>query len=269
MPRYVASPDLLRGRVVLVTGASSGLGRAVAIAYAHHGAQVIVLGRSIARLEECYDAIVAENAPTPAIYPFNLASASPNDFAELAQRLEENFGRLDGLVHCAAQLGNLTPLEYYDLRQWYNVLQTNLNAPFMLTKACLGLLKKSSAASVIFTEDSPEQCGRAYWGAYGVSKFALMGLRRVLADELENYTQIRVNSLYPGKLRTSMRAKAFPGHAPEHAHDPSEALPAFLFLMGDDGRSLNGQCVHALKQGTGTQHFHSAPFNDLALDDVR
>ena len=242
---YTATPDLLKDRIILVTGAGDGIGRAAAKSFAAHGATVILLGRTIRKLEFVYDEIIQANHPKPAIYPMNLEGASPKDYEDLAGIIDKEFGRLDGLLHNASMLGKITPLEHYDINQWYQVLQVNLNAPYLLTRACLGLLKQSSDASVIFTSSNVGRKGRAYWGAYAVSKFALEGLMQVLADELEENTSIRVNSLNPGKTRTKMRSDAYPGENPNTLPMPDEIMNTYLYLMSADSRSVHGQALDA------------------------
>jgi len=242
---YQPSQDLLKGRVILVTGAGAGIGRAAAKAYAAHGATVILLGRTTKKLEKVYDEIEQAGHPQPAIYPMNLEGASPKDYEDLANTLEEEFGRLDGLLHNASLLGTLTPIEHYDVEMWHKVLHVNVNAEFMLTQACLDLLKKSPEAAIIFTTSSVGRKGRAYWGAYAVSKFATEGLMEVLADELETNTNIRVNSLNPGGTRTRMRAEAYPGEDPNLLPMPEDIMPMYLYLMGSDSKDVNGQALDA------------------------
>ncbi|HHL45371.1 MAG TPA: SDR family NAD(P)-dependent oxidoreductase, partial [Gammaproteobacteria bacterium] len=169
MQEYSPSPNLLKNRIILVTGAGDGIGAIAAKTFAQYGATVILLGRTIRKLEAIYDAIEQSGAPQPAIYPMNLEGASPKDYNDLAETVDREFGRLDGLLHNAAILGTLTPLEMYDLELWTKVMQVNLNAPYLLTRACLPLLKKSDDASVLFTSSTVGHKGRAYWGAYGIS----------------------------------------------------------------------------------------------------
>lgn len=246
MENYKPEPQLLQNQIILVTGASTGIGREAAYTYAKYGATVILLARRINLLEKLYDEITEANFPIPAIYPCNLATASPNDFNELASTIRCEFGRLDGILHNAAKLGTLTPIEFYDVREWYSVMQTNLNAPFMLTRALLPLLHESQDASIIFTEDDVGTCGKAYWGAYSIAKFGTTGLRQILAEELEHSGNIRVNSINPGAVKTAMRAKAYPAENPASLHDAGKLMPAYLYLMGADSHGLNGQCLNIL-----------------------
>ena len=252
MARYQPNKDLLRNQVILVTGASRGIGRAVALSYAKHGATVILLARNIEGLEQVYDEMIAEGTPQPAIYPFNLASAGPRDYEELAGQITREFGRLDGLLHNAGALGSLTPIEHYDIRQWYQVIQLILHAPFMLTRALLPALKESSNASIIFTEDDLNQQSAAYWGAYCVAKQGISGFRQLLADELDNYMNVRVNGIIPGVTRTQLRAHAFPAEDSSELPAPETLIQPYLFLMSGDSQHVNGQCLHA--QAEPTQH---------------
>ena len=169
MHNYKPAPDLLKDRVILVTGASDGIGAAAAKSFAAHGATVVLLGRNIRKLEKVYDEIEALGAPQPAIYPMNLDGAATKDYTALAETLDKEFGRLDGLLHNAALLGTLTPLDQYDLEQWAKVMQVNLHAPYLLTRAVLPLLRNTTDASVIFTSSQVGRKGRAYWGAYGIT----------------------------------------------------------------------------------------------------
>lgn len=245
MKDYQPTVDLLKDRIILVTGAGDGLGRVVANRLAVHGATVILLGRTIRKLEAVYDEIERTNAPKPAIYPMNLEGATPKDYLDLAAVLENEFGRLDGLLHNATLFEGLTPLANYDLELWYRVQQINLNAPYLLTRALLGLLNRSVDASVVFTADRCSEEGRAYWGAYGVAKGGAETLMKIWASELESNTPIRVNSLDPGRVRVGLTLRAYPGRAPEEWTDPEAVLAAYLYLLGPDSKGITGQIVRA------------------------
>lgn len=238
---YQAPGDLLADRIVLVTGAGDGIGREAALAFARHGATVILLGRTIAKLEKVYDEIEAAGGPQPAIFPLNFEGASLKDYHDMAETLDQEFGRLDGILHNAGQLGRITPFEQYNPELWEQVMQVNINGPIWMTQALLPLLKSSADASVIFTSSSVGRRGRAYWGAYAVSKFATEGFVEVLADELEHLGNIRVNSLNPGATRTQMRKMAYPGEDASTLRTPAEILPTYLWLMGPDSRGHNGE----------------------------
>lgn len=238
---YQARPELLKDRIILVTGAGDGIGAAAAKSFAAHGATVILLGRTVRKLEAIYDLIVEAGHPTPAIYPMNLEGAKPEDHIELAETIEREFGRLDGLLHNASMLGALTPLGQYDMEMWGKVMQINLNAPYLMTRACLGVLNKSEDASVVFTSSSVGRHGRAYWGAYGISKAATENMMQIWADELEANTPIRVNSINPGATRTTMRARAYPGENPNTLPKPDEIMAAYLYLIGPDSKGTTGQ----------------------------
>lgn len=246
---YDASLKTLKDRIILVTGASKGIGRAVAMEAASHGATVIMLGREVKALESLHDEIIAMDGPQPAIYPMNLANATPADYETLAEQIAERYGRLDGLLHNAATFNALTPLEHYSLPVWYQVMQVNLNAPFLLTHATLPLLKKSADARVLFTGASTDQLGKAYWGAYAVSKQACEGLMQVLAEECEINTNIRVNLLYPGKIATNLRTKAYPGNPKGNATypTPEQLAPNYVYWLGPDSKSVHGQYIFLLE----------------------
>ncbi|QGZ31618.1 YciK family oxidoreductase [Stutzerimonas stutzeri] len=245
MFEYSARPDLLKDRIILVTGAGRGIGEAAAKAYAAHGATVLLLGKSEENLNRVYDDIVAAGWPQPAVIPLNLETALPHQYDELAATLEREFGRLDGLLHNAGIVGPRTPIEQLSGDNFMRVMQVNVNAAFLLTSTLLPLLKLAKDASVVFTSSSVGRKGRAYWGAYAVSKFALEGLMQVLADELDGTTSVRSNSVNPGATRTDMRAKAYPGENPAVNPAPADIMPVYLYLMGPDSNGINGQALDA------------------------
>ncbi len=241
---YKAPGDLLSGKVIVVTGAGAGIGKACAMVFAQHGATVVLLGRTLSKLEAVYDAIEELDYPQPAIFPINFESATEQDYQQLQQALTQEFGCIDGLLHNASELGPRTPIKDYSVTEWQTVLTVNTTAPFMLTKTLLPLLEKSEAASIIFTGSSVGVKGRAYWGGYAVSKGAIETLMEVLADELEQ-THIRVNSLNPGATRTSMRTEAYPAEDPNTIVAPEDITNRYLFLMGHDSDGWHGQQLNA------------------------
>ncbi len=242
---YKAPQDLLKDKIILVTGAGGGIGRTAAKTFAAHGATVILLGRTTPKLEMVYDEIEAAGGPQPAIFPMDLNEARIETFEHFAEAVEQEFGRLDGLLHNASLLGQRTPIANYHFGTWQQVMQVNVNAAFGLTKTLLPLLEKSEAGSIIFTGSGVGLKGRAYWGAYSVSKFAIEGLMQVLADELDGVSNIRVNSINPGATRTSMRAAAYPAEDPKTVTAPEAIMPTYLYLMGDDSRTLSGKQFNA------------------------
>lgn len=246
MQDYQAPADLLKDRIIMVTGAGSGIGRTAALAYAAHGATVILLGRTVSKLESVYDEIESAGHPKPAIVPLNLEGAAVKEYEELAMTIEDNFDRLDGLLHNAAILGNRSPVELYDPEIWSKVMHVNATAPFLLSRAMIPLLRKSEDASVIFTSSGVGRKAKAYWGAYAVSKFAVEGLSQLLSEELDDDRHnIRVNSLNPGATRTNMRARAYPAENPQQNPMPEELMPVYLYLMGRDSSDVNGQQIDA------------------------
>ncbi|MGE6388282.1 YciK family oxidoreductase [Pseudomonas sp. NPDC078416] len=245
MFNYSARPDLLKDRVILVTGAGRGIGAAAARTYAAHGATVLLLGRTEANLSALYDEIEAAGHPQPVVIPFDLETALPRQYDELAAMIEGEFGRLDGVLHNASIIGPRTPIEQLTGEQFMQVMHVNVNATFMLTTALLPLLKLSGDASIAFTSSSVGRKGRAYWGAYGVSKFATEGLMQTLADEIDGLGSLRANSINPGATRTDMRAQAYPAEDPTNNPTPEEIMPVYLYLMGPDSKGTNGQALDA------------------------
>jgi NAD(P)-dependent dehydrogenase (short-subunit alcohol dehydrogenase family) len=243
--QFTPEPDLLKGRAILITGAGSGLGRALAIECARAGASVILSGRTGAKLERVYDEIEALGAPQPAIATLDLALATAVDYDGLARVIADEFGRLDGLVHAAGLLGDRSPLEQYDVPTWCKVLHVNLTAPFILTQVLLPSLRKSSDASVIFVSSGVVKQPRPFWGAYAVAKTGLESVRSMLAEELEGETNIRVNSVNPGRMRTSMRAAAYPAEDPNTVPPPESVSGPFLYLLSERGRGIDGQFIDA------------------------
>lgn len=242
---YRAPSDLLAGKIILVTGAGDGIGKCAALSYAAHGATVILAGKTIAKLEAVYDEIENAGYTQAAIYPIHLGGAVMKDYLDMRNSLRDAFGRLDGLLHNASILGDRKPIAQTNSDEWQEVMQVNVNAQFMMTQALLPLLEASDDASVIFTSSSVGRKGRAYWGSYAVSKFATEGLMQILAEELANTSNIRVNSLNPGATNTAMRREAYPAEEPSTNPAPEDIMPAYLYLMGSDSHLVNGQALNA------------------------
>jgi NAD(P)-dependent dehydrogenase (short-subunit alcohol dehydrogenase family) len=242
---FTPDRDSLQGRAILITGAGSGLGRALAIECARAGASVILSGRNGAKLDLVYDEIEAMGAPQPAIAVLDLAVATAVDYDRLARVIDEEFGKLDGLVHAAGLLGDRTPLEQYDVPTWCKVLHVNLTAPFILTQVLLGALRKSEDASIIFVSSGVVKQSRPFWGAYAVSKAGLESVRSMLAEELEGEANIRVNSVNPGRMRTAMRAAAYPAEDPNTVPTAESVSGAFLYLLSSSGRGIDGRFIDA------------------------
>jgi NAD(P)-dependent dehydrogenase (short-subunit alcohol dehydrogenase family) len=243
MKHYLPPPDLLAGRVILVTGASSGLGRAASLAYARHGATVALLARDAANLEAVYDEIVAAGGPEPAMFPYDLAAADDRSLETLAGTIAYHLKRLDGVLHSAHQFYSLTPLELQTLEQWQTLMQVNLVAPFALTRACLPLLKQAPDASVVFTGETHGHRPGAYWGGYAVAKAGLETLTRIWADEFSSNEHLRFNTLIPGQAATTLRSRTHPGLAPETLPSVDDLMPCYLYLMGADSRGVRGEIV--------------------------
>ena len=242
---YEYGDDILKDRIILITGASDGIGRALALECARIGAQVILHGRSVPKLEKVYDEIEAiDGAPRPSIAVLDLASANSESYTTLAQSMEDEFGRLDGLVHNASILGDRFSIEQYDAVTWQRVMHVNVTATFALTQVFLPLLQKSDDPSVIFTSSGVGRTGKAFWGAYAVSKFATEGLSQVLADE-HRHTALRSNCINPGATRTNMRLAAYPAEDRDLLKTPEEILASYVYLLGPDSKGVTGESIDA------------------------
>lgn len=245
MINYQAPKNLLKNRIVLVTGAGDGIGKTAALNYAKHGATVILLGRTTKKLDLVYDEIEKLGYPQAAIVPLNLDGATEHDYIELANIIENEFGQLDGLLHNASILGNRTSLINYEPSTFEQVMRVNVTSQFLLTQALMPMLMKSDASSVIFTSSSVGRKAKAYWGAYAISKFATEAMMQLLSEELEETSNIRVNAINPGATRTNMRAYAYPAEDPNSIATPEEIMPTYLYLMGKDSLMVNGQSIDA------------------------
>ena len=240
---YAPAPDAFAGRVVLVTGATSGIGRVVATALVKHGATVIAHGRSAKALEALYQELCALG-PEPSVAQLDLERAQGDAYQQLTDEIETRYGRLDGLLHNAGMLGDKSPVEHYDIALWQRVMHVNVTAQFILTRCLLPLLKQADDASLLFTSSGVGRQGRAYWGAYGVSKFATEGLSQTLADELRQ-THIRVNCINPGATRTKMRLAAYPAEDRDKLKTPEEILATYIYLLGPDSKGVTGESLDA------------------------
>jgi NAD(P)-dependent dehydrogenase (short-subunit alcohol dehydrogenase family) len=243
---YRPAATALSGRVVLITGASDGIGKAVAQAAAAHGATVLLHGRNVRKLEAVYDSIVAAGQPRPSLVPLDFEKAGAEEYERVATALEQEFGRLDVLLHNAGMLGERAPIEHLDVPKWMRTMHVNVTAPFILTRYCLPLLKRSADPSIVFTSSGVVSKPRAYWGAYLPSKWASDGLMRMLAEEHESRPTVRVNSIDPGKVRTRMRLQAYPAENQEALPEPAAIVAPYLFLLGPDSRGVSGQTFSLL-----------------------
>lgn len=237
---HVPQPGELAGRILAVTGAGDGIGKAVARACAAHGAQVILIGRTVRKLEAVCAEIEGLHAPQPLIAPLDLERALAGDYDRIAAAILERFGRLDGLLHNAGILGTLSPIEHYDVPTWCKVLHVNVTAAFALTQVLLPAIRASRDASILFTTSGVGRRGKAYWGAYAVSKFALEGLTQVLAAELAGAGRVRVNAINPGRARTWMRRQAYPSENADSLPPPEALTAPYLCLLGPASQGVTG-----------------------------
>ena len=242
---YTYKDDILKDRIILITGSSDGIGKALALEAAARGAQVILHGRSVPKLEKVYDTIEEiDGAPRPSIAVLDLESANSQSYITLADSLADEFGRLDGLVHNAGILGDRFSIEQYDAVTWQKVMHVNVTATFALTQVLLPLLQKSEDPSVIFTSSGVGRTGKAFWGAYAASKFATEGLSQVLADE-HRHGKLRSNCINPGATRTNMRLAAYPAEDRDQLKRPEDILASYIYLLGPDSSGVTGQSFDA------------------------
>jgi len=244
MKNYQAPANLLQDRVILVTGAGDGLGRAAALSFAAHGATVILHGRHTARLETVYDEIEQAGYPQAAIIPLDLEKADDKAFEGLAGSIGLQLKRLDGILHNATAGHTPMPLELHTVDQWMTMMRVNVAAPVAINRACMPLLKQAPSASIIMTGESHGHVPAAFWGAYAVSKAAIETTVKIWSQELENlHPNLRINTLIPGPVNTRLRRKTHPGEAHENLPQPDDLMPAYLWLMGDDSRDVKGQSI--------------------------
>ncbi|GAA0815306.1 YciK family oxidoreductase [Colwellia asteriadis] len=234
----------LHNKVILVTGAGAGIGRSAAITYAKLGATVILLGKTVKKLEAVYDEIVALNLAEPAIIPLDLKGATKQNYIDMSSTIAAQFGKLDGVLLNASVLGELTPFNQIHEQTFNDVMQVNVTAQYLLAQALIPTLLLAENASMVFTSSGVGSQGRAYWGPYAISKFATVGMMQVIADEYEG-TTLRVNAINPGATRTSMRSSAFPAEDKELLATPDDIMPVYAYLMSDDSIKENGSTLKA------------------------
>lgn len=241
---FQAAADALRDKVILVTGAGDGIGREAALTYAKHGATVILLGRTVSKLEAVYDEIEQLGAAKAAIIPLDMKGATETHYRDMAATIVDQFGHLDGLLHNASLLGVLSPFDKIDLPTWDDIMKVNVTAQFMMTKALLPALLAAQQPSIVFTSSGVGRQGRAHWGPYAVSKFATEGMAQVLADEYEN-SHLRVNVINPGATNTAMRSRAYPAEDKNTLKTPAQIMNVYLYLMSDDSIGSTGESLDA------------------------
>mgnify|MGYP001446556188 FL=1 len=235
---------MLEEKIILVTGAGDGIGKSAAISYASRGATVILLGKTKAKLEKVYDEIEESNYPTPLISLMDFSKADGNDYQELVDNLIKDYKQLDGLLLNAAILGDRSPIEQYDVAKWVETIHINLTSQFILIKTLLPALRNSNNASVLFTSSGVGKVGKAFWGAYAVSKFGVEGLCQVLSDEHSNDKSIRFNCINPGAVQTNMRKEAYPLENPNDLLHPDEIMDKYVWLMSDESKDIDGQSIN-------------------------
>ena len=243
MFEFEAPPDFLKDHKILITGASDGIGKTCAQTFAKYGADLFLLGRSQEKLEALYDELEELAPGRVTIQPMDFALAKSDDYKALAEHYSELHQSLDVMLHNAALLGARSPIEFYPDSDWDSLMTVNVNAAFCLTKAFLPLLMASPDGRLLFTSSSVGRTGRAYWGAYAVSKFANEGLMQTLADELGKTSSVKVNSINPGGTRTAMRQAAYPAEKPDTQPSPADLMPVYLYLLSDAAKNIHGKAI--------------------------
>jgi NAD(P)-dependent dehydrogenase (short-subunit alcohol dehydrogenase family) len=234
----------LNNKTILVTGAGSGIGRQAALTYASLGATVILLGKTVSKLEAVYDQILAQDGAEPAIIPLDLHGATQQNYRDMAATIGNQFGRLDGALLNASMLGDLTPYGQIDQKIWHQVMQVNITAQHLMAQALIPTMLLAENSSLVFTSSGVGNRGRAFWGAYSVSKFATEGLTQVIADEYDN-TSLRTNAIRPGATATPMRVRAYPAEDQNKIASPEDIMPLYVYLMSDESKGINGQIINA------------------------
>jgi len=241
---YSPKDNALANKTILITGAGAGIGRAAALTYAKLGATVILLGKTVSKLESVYDEIIALELAEPAIIPLDLKGATKQNYIDMSATIASQFGKLDGALLNASVLGELTPFAQIHEQTFNDVMQVNVNAQYLLTQALIPTLQLAEHASLVFTSSSVGSQGRAYWGPYSISKFATEGMMQVIADEYED-TNLRTNAINPGATNTNMRASAYPAEDKEQLATAEDIMPLYIYLMADDSKTINGKTLKA------------------------
>jgi|TARA_B110000263_G_scaffold133603_1_gene116053 NAD(P)-dependent dehydrogenase (short-subunit alcohol dehydrogenase family) len=242
---YQAQQNTLKEKVILVSGGGSGIGKTAGLIFAEHGADLILLGKDKISLESTYEEFLDRNLKPPLLHIMDLGQSTESNFREINNVIEKEFGKLDGLLNNAGILGDKTPLENYKIDVWKKVFDINVHASFLLTKSLLPVLKAAENSSIIFTSSGVGKVGKAYWGAYSLTKFATESMMQIFSEELENTSNIRVNSIDPGPVRTKMRAAAYPAEDPFSLVNAEDIMNAYLYLMSNDSLETNGESIAA------------------------
>ena len=242
---YNAPKNLLKDKVILVTGGGSGIGRQAGLTFAAFGAEVILLGKNSSNLNETYSLFEKNNLKKPILQAIDFEIAEEEDFKKISEEVLKEFGKLDGVLNNASILGTKTSIQNYDINEWRRVSNINFESSLLLTRSLLPVLQIPDNSSIVFTSSGVGRKGKAYWGAYAISKFATEGLVQILSEELEKTSGIRVNAINPGAVRTKMRAQAYPAEDPKTLKNPKDIMNAYLFLMGIDSLGITGKSIEA------------------------
>jgi NAD(P)-dependent dehydrogenase (short-subunit alcohol dehydrogenase family) len=241
---YQPFPNVLTGRIILVTGATGGIGSAISFGLAAYGARLIVVGKTPLALDALCDRIERAGYLPPSAIALNQEGAGVADYDTIADSIRTHYARLDGMVLNAAMLGEPAPLSGADPMSWARVMQVNLHSNFLLLRSMLPQLAAAADASIVFTSADVGRHARAYWGAYAVSKCGLEGLMQVVAAE-STATSIRANSIDPGATRTKLRTAAYPAEDSNAVPNAESLVPAYVYLLGPASKGVNGERLSA------------------------
>ena len=235
--------DFLKDKNILVTGASRGIGRAIAIGLSEYGANIIMLAKNENRLDQIYDEIKTNGETNPLIIKCDLNTLDENKAQEIANVISRDYGHLDALINNAAILEKMSLIEDYDLQSWEKVLKTNLTSGFLLSKYTIPLMQLSSTPRIIFTSSSVAKKGKAYWGAYSVSKAGIKVLAEILNDELESISNFKIFNFNPKATHTDMRSIAYPAEDPASIKKPNELIKYYLWMLSQESSSFKNSYI--------------------------
>ena len=244
MESSIYKKDFLKGKNILVTGASRGIGRSITINLSKYGANIIMLAKNEKQLDQIYDEIKANDSKThPLIVGCDLNTLDENKAQEIANIISKDYRHLDALINNAGILEKMSSIEDYDLQTWEKVLKTNLTSAFLLSKYTIPLMQLSSLPRIIFTSSGVAKKGRAYWGAYSVSKAGTKVLAEILNDELESISNFKIFNFNPKATQTDMRSIAYPAEDPASLKKPNELIEYYLWMLSEKSSSFKNSYI--------------------------
>ena len=229
----------MKNKVILITGANKGIGKTLSLEFSKMGVNIVLLGRNEESLDSVYDEIITTTSTKPLIIKCDLSNIDINSAKQISDEIMGVYGRLDGVIFNAAKLGKMSTIEDYEEDVWKEVFNINLHSAFIISKEILPALKAAPNGRIIFTSSGVAEVGKAFWGAYSASKFAVKGLAEILRDELDTTSNVKVFNYDPGKTRTSMRALAYPAENPQDLKEPKVLFNDYLWFFSDESQLSN------------------------------